>query len=143
MPKGNNRVILATDGDFNVGTSSDGELTELIVQEREHGISLSVLGFGMGNYKDSKLELLADKGNGHYAYVDNVLEARKVFVQELGATLVTVAKDVKFQIEFNPGARGCLPPGRLRKPRDGQRGLQRRHQGRRRHGRRPLRHGAL
>jgi len=101
-PEGNNRVILATDGDFNVGTSSDGELTQLIEQEREHGISLSVLGFGMGNIKDSKLELLADKGNGHYAYVDNVLEARKVFVQELGATLLTVAKDVKFQIEFNP-----------------------------------------
>ncbi len=100
--EGNNRVILATDGDFNVGTSSDGELTQLIEREREHGISLSVLGFGMGNLKDSKLELLADKGNGHYAYVDNVLEARKVFVQELGATLLTVAKDVKLQIEFNP-----------------------------------------
>lgn len=101
-PESNNRVILATDGDFNVGTSSDGELTQLIEQQREHGISLSVLGFGMGNIKDNKLELLADKGNGHYAYVDNVLEARKVFVQELGATLLTVAKDVKFQIEFNP-----------------------------------------
>jgi Ca-activated chloride channel family protein len=95
-------VILATDGDFNVGVSSDGELTRLIEQEREHGIYLSVLGFGMGNLKDSKLELLADKGNGHYAYVDNLMEARKIFVQELGATLLTVAKDVKFQVEFNP-----------------------------------------
>jgi Ca-activated chloride channel family protein len=99
---GNNRVILATDGDFNVGVSSDGELTQLIESEREHGIALTVLGFGMGNLKDSKLELLADKGNGHYAYVDNIAEARKVFVQELGATLLTVAKDVKLQVEFNP-----------------------------------------
>lgn len=102
LPEGNNRVILATDGDFNVGTSSDGELARLIEQEREHGIFLTVLGFGMGNLKDSKLELLADKGNGHYAYVDDLLEARKVLVQELGATLLTVAKDVKLQIEFNP-----------------------------------------
>jgi len=102
LAEGNNRVILATDGDFNVGVSSDGELTRLIEQEREHGISLSVLGFGMGNIKDAKLEMLADKGNGHYAYVDNLLEARKVFVQELGATLYTVAKDVKLQVEFNP-----------------------------------------
>ena len=102
LREGNNRVILATDGDFNVGVSSDGELTRLIEQEREHGIYLSVLGFGMGNLKDSKLELLADKGNGHYAYVDNLMEARKIFVQELGATLLTVAKDVKFQVEFNP-----------------------------------------
>lgn len=102
LPEGNNRVILATDGDFNVGVSSDGELTRLIEQEREHGIYLTVLGFGMGNLKDSKLELLADKGNGHYAYVDDLMEARKVFVQELGATLLTVAKDVKLQVEFNP-----------------------------------------
>jgi len=102
ISEGNNRVILATDGDFNVGTSSDAELTQLIEQERERGISLTVLGFGMGNIKDSKLELLADKGNGHYAYIDNILEARKVFVQELGATLMTVAKDVKLQVEFNP-----------------------------------------
>ena len=102
LREGNNRVILATDGDFNVGVSSDGELIRLIEREREHGIYLSVLGFGMGNLKDSKLELLADKGNGHYAYVDNLMEARKIFVQELGATLLTVAKDVKFQVEFNP-----------------------------------------
>jgi Ca-activated chloride channel family protein len=102
LAEGNNRVILATDGDFNVGTSSDSELTQLIEKERERGISLTVLGFGMGNYKDSKLELLADKGNGNYAYIDNINEARKVFVRELGATLMTVAKDVKLQVEFNP-----------------------------------------
>src|SRR5262249_42280011 len=102
ISKGNNRVILATDGDFNVGVSSDGELTRLIEEEREHDVFLTVLGFGMGNLKDAKLEQLADKGNGHYAYVDNLLEARKVFVQELGATLLTVAKDVKLQVEFNP-----------------------------------------
>ena len=102
LPEGNNRVILATDGDFNVGVSSDGELTRLIEEERGHGVFLTVLGFGMGNLKDAKLEQLADQGNGHYAYVDNLLEARKVFVQELGATLLTVAKDVKLQVEFNP-----------------------------------------
>jgi len=99
---GNNRVILATDGDFNVGPSSDAEMIRLIEAEREHGVFLTVLGFGMGNLKDAKLEQIADKGNGHYAYVDNLMEARKIFVQELGATLLTVAKDVKLQIEFNP-----------------------------------------
>ena len=98
----NNRVILATDGDFNVGVSSDGELVKLIENEREKGISLSVLGFGMGNYKDNKLELLADKGNGNYAYIDNFEEARRTFVTEFGGTLFTVAKDVKLQVEFNP-----------------------------------------
>jgi len=100
--EGNNRVILATDGDFNVGASSDGELQRIIEQEREKGISLSVLGFGMGNYKDNKLELLADKGNGNYAYIDNFEEARRTFVTEFGGTLFTIAKDVKLQIEFNP-----------------------------------------
>ncbi|WP_298740933.1 von Willebrand factor type A domain-containing protein [uncultured Chitinophaga sp.] len=100
--EGNNRVILATDGDFNVGASSDGELQRIIEKEREKGISLSVLGFGMGNYKDNKLELLADKGNGNYAYIDNFEEARRTFVTEFGGTLFTVAKDVKLQIEFNP-----------------------------------------
>jgi len=99
---GNNRVILATDGDFNVGVSSDGELERLIEQKRRDRIFLSVLGFGTGNIKDSKMELLADKGNGNYAYIDTLNEARKVFVQELGATLTTIAKDVKLQIEFNP-----------------------------------------
>lgn len=99
---GNNRVILATDGDFNVGVSSDGELQRLIEKERESGIFLSVLGFGMGNYKDNKLELLADKGNGNYAYIDTFNEARKVLVNEFGGTLFTIAKDVKLQVEFNP-----------------------------------------
>lgn len=98
----NTRVILATDGDFNVGASSDGALTKLIEKERAKGISLSVLGFGMGNYKDNKLELLADKGNGNYAYIDNFEEARRTFVTEFGGTLFTVAKDVKLQVEFNP-----------------------------------------
>lgn len=102
MNKGNNRIILATDGDFNVGVSSDGELTRLIEKQREDGVFLSVLGFGSGNYKDSKMEQLADKGNGNYAYIDNILEAKKVLVKEMGGTLLTIAKDVKLQIEFNP-----------------------------------------
>ncbi|HEX5063765.1 MAG TPA: VWA domain-containing protein, partial [Kofleriaceae bacterium] len=99
---GINRVILATDGDFNVGTTSEGDLTRLIEEKREHGVFLSVLGFGMGNLKDSTMEKLADRGNGNYAYIDTIEEARKVLVKEAGATLVTVAKDVKFQVEFNP-----------------------------------------
>ena len=102
LENGNNRVILATDGDFNVGVSSDGELEQLIEQKRRDRIFLTVLGFGTGNIKDSKMELLADKGNGNYAYVDTLSEARKVLVQEMGATLFTIAKDVKIQIEFNP-----------------------------------------
>lgn len=99
---GNNRVILATDGDFNVGVSSNDDLEKLIENKRKSGILLSVLGFGMGNYKDSKMETLSDKGNGNYAYIDNLLEAEKVFVKEFGGTLFTVAKDVKLQLEFNP-----------------------------------------
>jgi Ca-activated chloride channel homolog len=102
MSRGNNRVILATDGDFNVGTSSDAELVQLIEHRREQGTFLTVLGFGTGNVKDSKMEKLADKGNGNYAYVDNITEARKVLVTEMGGTLVTIAKDVKLQVEFNP-----------------------------------------
>jgi len=102
MKTGNNRVILATDGDFNVGVSSEGELTRLIKAKRDTGIYLTVLGFGEGNLKDSRMEMLADKGNGHYAYVDNIIEGRKVFVNEIGATLLTIAKDVKLQVEFNP-----------------------------------------
>jgi Ca-activated chloride channel homolog len=98
----NNRVILATDGDFNVGVSGDGELLRLIEKERESDVFLTVLGFGTGNIKDSKMELLADKGNGSYAYVDTIHEARKVLVSELGGTLNTIAKDVKMQVEFNP-----------------------------------------
>ncbi|NHA06514.1 DUF3520 domain-containing protein [Mucilaginibacter sp. HC2] len=103
MKGGNNRVMLATDGDFNVGASSDDDMEKLIEKERESGISLSVLGFGMGNYKDSKMETLADKGNGNYAYIDNITEARKTLISEFGGTLFTIAKDVKLQVEFNPG----------------------------------------
>jgi Ca-activated chloride channel family protein len=102
MKEGNNRVILATDGDFNVGVSSDGELVRLFEKQREGGVFLTVLGFGTGNYKDSKMEQLADKGNGNYAYIDNILEAKKTLVKEMGGTLLTIAKDVKIQIEFNP-----------------------------------------
>lgn len=99
---GNNRVILATDGDFNVGISSDAELTRLIEKRREDHIYLTVLGFGTGNYKDSKMEKLADKGNGNYAYIDTIFEAKKVLVNEMSGTLFTIAKDVKIQVEFNP-----------------------------------------
>jgi len=99
---GNNRVILATDGDFNVGVTSEGELTRLIEDKRASGVFLTVLGFGMGNYNDSSLEKLADLGNGNYAYIDSIREARKVFVHQLPSTLFTVAKDVKIQVEFNP-----------------------------------------
>jgi Ca-activated chloride channel family protein len=102
IEEGNNRIILATDGDFNVGPSSDGDLSDLIEKNRNDGVFLSVLGFGSGNLKDSKAELLADKGNGNYSYIDNILEAKKVLVDEIGSTLFTIAKDVKFQIEFNP-----------------------------------------
>ncbi|GAB2640095.1 VWA domain-containing protein [Emticicia sediminis] len=99
---GNNRVVLASDGDFNVGVSSEAELKALIEEKRNSGVFLSVLGFGMGNYKDNKMETLADKGNGNYAYIDNLQEAQKVFVHEFGGTMFTVAKDVKLQLEFNP-----------------------------------------
>lgn len=99
---GNNRILLATDGDFNVGVSSDGELVRLIEKERESGIYLSILGFGMGNYQDSKMQELAGKGNGNHFYIDNIDEAKKSLIEEFGSTLYTVAKDVKIQIEFNP-----------------------------------------
>ncbi|MDF2590099.1 MAG: von Willebrand factor type [Anaerocolumna sp.] len=99
---GNNRVILATDGDLNVGVSSEGELTRLIEKKRKKGVFLSVLGFGTENIKDNKMEALADNGNGNYAYIDSLLEAKKVLVEEMGGTLFTVAKDVKLQVEFNP-----------------------------------------
>jgi len=99
---GNNRIILATDGDFNVGPSSDSAMKKMIKKNRDKGVAISVLGFGMGNYKDSKMETIADNGNGNYAYIDNLLEARKVLVKEFGGTFYTIAKDVKFQLEFNP-----------------------------------------
>lgn len=102
IKSGNNRVILATDGDFNVGISSEGELVRLIEEKKDQGIFLTVLGFGTGNYKDSKMEKLADKGNGNYAYIDTLTEAKKVLVNEFGGTLFTIAKDVKLQVEFNP-----------------------------------------
>ena len=104
---GINRVILATDGDFNVGVTSHGELIRLIEEKREKGVFLSVLGVGTGNLKDSMMEKLADRGNGNYAYLDSLHEARRVLIAEAGATLVTVAKDVKIQVEFNPGAVGA------------------------------------
>ena len=99
---GNNRIILCTDGDFNVGVSSDEGLEKRIEQERKSGVFLTVLGYGMGNYKDSKMQVLAEKGNGNHAYIDNLQEANRVLVNEFGATMHTVAKDVKLQIEFNP-----------------------------------------
>lgn len=102
IENGNNRIILATDGDFNVGISSNGELTRLIEEKRNEGIFLTVLGFGTGNIKDTTMETLADKGNGNYAYIDSILEAKKVLVEEMGSTLFTIAKDVKIQVEFNP-----------------------------------------
>ena len=102
IPGGNNRVILATDGDFNVGGSSDAEMVRLIEEKRKDGVFLTVLGFGMGNYKDSKMEQLSNAGNGNYAYIDNILEAKKMFGTELWGTLYTIAKDVKIQVEFNP-----------------------------------------
>jgi Ca-activated chloride channel family protein len=102
LPQGNNRVILATDGDFNIGQSSDAEMERLIESKRDKGIFLTVLGYGTGNYKDSKMETLADKGNGNYAYIDTIQEAQKVLVNDVRSTLFTIAKDVKIQVEFNP-----------------------------------------
>jgi Ca-activated chloride channel family protein len=102
IKNGNNRVILATDGDFNIGISSNNGLEDLIEDKRGSGIFLTCLGYGMGNYKDSKLEILADKGNGNYAYIDNIQEAEKMLVEEFAGTMFTIAKDVKIQIEFNP-----------------------------------------
>lgn len=99
---GNNRIILATDGDLNIGVTSESELKKLVETKRKSGIYLSVLGFGEGNLKDNKLETLADNGNGTYSYIDSLMEAKRVLVDELGSTLVTVAEDVKFQVEFNP-----------------------------------------
>jgi len=102
IPEGNNRIILATDGDFNIGVSSTSELVRMIEDYRKKGIFLTILGFGMGNYKDGRMEQLADKGNGNYFYIDNLMEAKKVFVNDMRGTLFTIAKDVKLQLEFNP-----------------------------------------
>lgn len=102
VKNGNNRIILVTDGDFNVGLHSDEDMETLIEQKRQEKVFLTVCGFGMGNYKDSKMEILADKGNGNYYYIDNFKESKKVFVTDLTGTLFTIAKDVKIQVEFNP-----------------------------------------
>ncbi|WP_367277160.1 von Willebrand factor type A domain-containing protein [Flavobacterium sp.] len=102
IKEGNNRVIIATDGDFNVGASSDDEMIDLIEEKRKSGVFLTVLGFGMGNYKDSKMEILADKGNGNYAYIDNIQEANRFLGKEFKGSMFAIAKDVKIQIEFNP-----------------------------------------
>ncbi len=106
IKNGNNRIILASDGDFNVGVTSRGELERLVAKERDSGIYLTVLGFGMGNYHDDTMEILADKGNGNYSYIDSLLEAKKVLIKERTGTLFTLAKDVKLQIEFNPARVG-------------------------------------
>jgi Ca-activated chloride channel family protein len=102
IKEGNNRIILATDGDFNVGVSSTSELVRLVEEKRKEGVYLTLCGFGMGNYKDDRMEEIAKNGNGNYFYIDNINEAKKVFVKEMRATLFTIAKDVKIQIEFNP-----------------------------------------
>jgi Ca-activated chloride channel family protein len=99
---GINRVILATDGDFNVGTVNLEQLKDIIKRKRETGIALTTLGFGAGNYNDGLMEQLADIGNGNYAYIDSLNEARKVLIDEMGSTMLTIARDVKIQIEFNP-----------------------------------------
>ncbi len=103
---GINRVILCTDGDFNVGVSNQSDLVDLIQKEAKSNVFLTVLGFGMGNYNDSTLEKIANSGNGNYAYIDSLAEAKKVLVEELGSTLETIAKDVKIQVDFNPAQVG-------------------------------------
>ena len=113
---GVNRVILATDGDFNVGITDQGELKGYIERERGKGVFLSVLGFGMGNYNDALMQTLAQNGNGTAAYIDTVAEARKTLVEEAGSTLFPIAKDVKIQVEFNPARRRRISPDRLRDP---------------------------
>lgn len=102
IEKGNNRIIMATDGDFNMGETSDAAMKKLVIEQAKHGVYMTVLGFGMGNYKDSKLEAIANNGNGNYAYIDNATEAHKFLVKEFSGTLYTIAKDLKIQIEFNP-----------------------------------------
>ncbi len=102
IENGNNRIIMCTDGDFNVGESSNASMEQLVEEKREKGVFITVLGFGMGNYKDDRLEIIANKGNGNYGYIDNIQEARKVLISEFAGTLYTIAKDVKLQIEFNP-----------------------------------------
>jgi Ca-activated chloride channel homolog len=107
MPGGNNRIILASDGDFNVGITSRAELQRLVEKQRSTGVFLTLLGFGSGNFHDDTMEILADKGNGNYAYIDSLLEAKKVLVKEMTGTLYTLASDVKIQVEFNPAHVGA------------------------------------
>ena len=132
-----------TDGDFNVGVTNQGDLTRLIEERAKSGVFLSVLGFGMGNYKDSTLEKLADQGNGNYAYIDNITEARKVLVEEMSGTLVTVAKDVKIQVDFNPARVEAYRLIGYENRVLAHRRFQQRCEGRRRHGRRTYRHGPV
>ena len=115
-PKGVNRVILATDGDFNVGITDQSELKGYIERERGKGVFLSVLGFGMGNYNDALMQTLAQNGNGIAAYIDTVAEARKTLVEEASSTLFPIAKDVKIQVEFNPGRGRRISAHRVRDP---------------------------
>ena len=140
---GVNRVVLATDGDFNVGVTSQSELVQLIERERESGIFLSVLGVGTGNLKDSTMEKLADKGNGNYAYSIRCTRREKVLVREAGGTLETIAKDVKIQVEFNPREVAAYRLIGYENRAAESRGLQRRHEGRRRDRRRSFGDGAL
>ncbi len=142
IKNGTNRVIWATDGDLNVGVTID-ELPEVIQQKAKSGVFLTVLGCGTGNIKDGPLEQVADKGNGVYSYIDSPREAYRVLVEQMGSTLVTVAKDVKIQVDFNPSACLAVPPDRLREPGHAAPGLRQRRQGRRRHRRRASRHGPL
>jgi len=107
IKEGNNRVILCSDGDFNVGISNTAELVDYVKKQRDSGIFLSILGYGMGNYKDNRMEQIANEGNGNYAYIDDILEAKKVLVNEMSGTLLTIAKDVKIQVEFNPAVVGA------------------------------------
>ena len=139
----NVRVILATDGDFNIGASSNAEMLALIEQKRETGVFLSVLGLGTGNLQDEKMELLADHGNGQYAYLDSIDEARRVLVSEMAGTLFAIAKDVKVRVEFNPARVAALSAARLREPAARGRGLRGRQKRRGRNRRGPRRDGAL
>ena len=143
FPEGNNRLILATDGDFNVGVSSDAEMIRLVETRREEGTFLTVLGFGTGNLKDTKMEQMADKGNGHYAYIDSFREAQKVFVREFGGTLVHrgQGREDPGRIQSRQGA--GLPAAGVREPAAGQGRLCRRQEGRRRDGGRARRHRAV
>ena len=124
IKNGTNRVIWATDGDLNVGITAREDLVKLIQEKAKSGVFLTVLGCGTGNIKDGQLEQIADKGNGVYAYIDSSREAYRVLVEQMGSTLVTVAKDVKVQVELRPGHRVELPPDRLREQGDGAPGLQ-------------------